>query len=182
MIKFESINQLRKWLDKNEVSLGLWGQSETKSIESLWREICAGESQIQDNPPLRNIKVVNIIIRRGDRVLIERKQQLVQNQVRYRGLPPAEKIRADESYIDAVIRGLNEELQIDPHDLKVLTSSVEPQISVHESQSYPGLATQYVVYEVEVEINNLPDQDFWTQETSINDPVVKHQWGWDYWK
>jgi ADP-ribose pyrophosphatase YjhB (NUDIX family) len=178
MIKFENIHQLKEWLEASGVNLECWGRYEAKTIEDLWREISSGESQIQDDPPMRMIQVVNIILRSKDRILVEEKQQLGRNQNRYRGLPPAEKVKTGECHIDAAIRGLKEELQISPDSIKIVTSSFAPQISIHESQSYPGLRTQYTVHEVEVETDNLPDEDFWTNETNIDKPLVRHHWKW----
>ena len=178
MIQFENIHQLREWLEANGVNLERWGRSDAKSAEDLWKEISSGESQIQDDSPLRMIHVVNIIIRSGDRILVEEGQQLGRNQKRYRGFPPAEKVKAGESHIDAAIRGLKEELQISPDSIRIVSSSVAPQISIHESQSYPGLRTQYTIHEVEVETDNLPDENFWTNETNVDDPVAKHHWKW----
>jgi len=179
MIKFESISQLRNWLEMNGVDLECWGQGDSKSVEDLWQEITSGETQIQENPPLRVVHVVNIIVRNGDKILVEGSQKIARNQVRYRGLPPAEKIKPGEGYIDAAIRGLKEELQINPDRIRIISSGDEPQSSIHESQSYPGLRSQYIIYNVEVKIDNLPDNDFWTNERNIGDPVRQHHWKWE---
>ena len=48
------------------------------------------------------------------------------------------------------------------------------------SWSYPGLLGQYTIHRVEVQVDDLPQESFWTAETSLeNDPTVRrHLWAW----
>lgn len=180
LVEFKSIEQLQKWLNSKEIDYSQWGKDNTKTIQNLWTEICQGESLIQDFPPLRIIQVVQILIRRGGKILVEDKQDLGNDGHRYRGMPPSEKIKPGENMMNAAIRGIEEELQVKRKDITKVLSSIKEKKETRESNSYPGLNTRYIIYEVEAEINNLPEQDFWTSESIDNhtDPVTRHQWKW----
>jgi len=180
MYKPENIHQLESWLISKVVNIAQWGTGAAKSVQDLWNEIASGESQLEDNPPQRVVEVVDVIVRAGNRILMEGKQQFSDGRQRYRGIPLSEKIKPGESHVDAAIRGLKEELQVNSSDVKVLEASLQPQLILEESQSYPGLRTKYVVHKVEVEVDNLPGQDFWTYESQSNhdDVVKRHQWHW----
>ncbi len=176
---FENVQQLNKWLSSKGIDTTQWGINNAKSVEDLWVEIVAGEAEIQDNSPLRIVYVVHIVIRDGDKILIEGEQRS-KNQQRYRGILPSEKIKGGESEVEAAIRGLEEELQVQSIDVKILEPSSAPRRETRISKSYPDLHTEYVISEVEAEIDNLPSEDFWTCETP-NDrdkPVKEHQWLW----
>jgi ADP-ribose pyrophosphatase YjhB (NUDIX family) len=179
MQNFENIHQLKNWLKLKGIDTTAWGMNNSKSVEDLWEEIVAGESEIHDSPPLRVVRVVQIVILDGGKILIE-EQQYSENQQQYRWLPPSEKIKHGESHIDAAIRGLKEELQVDPDDIKILQSPPNPEQGNRKTQSYPGLPTKYVVYTVEVEVDNLPREKFSTTEVSANvgNSIRRHQWLW----
>jgi len=180
MPEFKSIQQLSAWMASKGIDTKKWKIGSAKSVKDLWAEIAAGESRIQDDPPLRVVKVVNIVIRSGDTILVEGEQEFGQNQRRHRGILPSEKLKPGEDCIDAALRGIQEELQVEPTRVKVISSSPSPKTVISESQSYPGLHTKYVIYTVEVEIEDLPNEDFNTLEISNNhdDPVQKHIWRW----
>jgi hypothetical protein len=179
-IKIDHIEQLNNWLLSKGVDPSSWGLHNTKTVQNLWTEIALGESALQDDPPLRVIQVVHIIVRNGNRILVERKQNLGSNGSRYRNQPPSEKIRPGENPIDAALRGIEEELQVQRDRIRLLDSPLSKPEEVRESNSYPGLETKYIIYEVPVEISRLPDKDFWTDESIENrsDPVTKHHWFW----
>lgn len=181
MLNFNTIQHLKDWLIAKGIDQSQWGTDGTKTVENLWAEIVAGETELQDDPPLRLIRVVNIIVRQGDKILIEGEQEFGDNQRRYRGVPPAEKMKPRESHIEAALRGLAEELQVQPAQVKILPSPPQPQPLIQESQSYPGLRTKYLIYTVEVNIDGLPAEDFSTLEGSpagSHDPIKRHQWHW----
>lgn len=182
MLTFENINQLNEWLTSKGIDTTQWGQGDAKSVENLWAEIGQGESQLQDEPPLRVVRMVNLIIRDGPRILLEAEQEFGENQQRYRGHPPAEKIKPGESQVEAALRCLSEELQVTPDRVEILAWSEKPEQVRQESPSYPGLPTNYVRYEVEAKVAGLPSDPFWTTETGRDDgdPVKNHQWLWTF--
>jgi len=181
MSDLKNIRQLDQWLIAKGIDTAIWGTGAAKPVEDLWTEIVNGESRIEDDPPLRVVHVVNVIIRDGNRVLMEGVQEFDENRRRYRGAPLSEKMKPGEDYIGATLRGIEEELQVGPANVEITRSSPEPQFMLRESPSYPGLHTKYVVYTVEVKIENLPDHDFWTYEAQSNksDRVKRHQWQWE---
>jgi ADP-ribose pyrophosphatase YjhB (NUDIX family) len=151
-----------------------------KTVENLWAELAEGESQIQDDPPERQVQIVNIMIRAGDRLLVEGEQEFGANQSRFRGKPPAEKLKPGEDPVEAAVRCLHEEMEVDPRRVQILSWTEAPEPVRLDSPSYPGLATTYLRYEVEASVEGLPDQPFTTQETAHDDgdPVTSHQWLW----
>ena len=181
MHNFETIDQLNQWLTSKGIDATQWGTGGAKSVENLWAEIVEGESQIQDEPPLRLVQMVKVIIRDGNRILLEAEQEFGENQQRYRGQPPAEKIKPGESQVEAALRCLHEELQVSPSQVEILSWTSEPEQVCDESPSYPGLPTNYVRYEVEAKVVGLPREPFSTIETihDDGDPVKNHHWLWE---
>lgn len=50
------------------------------------------------------------------------------------------------------------------------------------SLSYPGLLTEYTFHSIQAEVDGLPDEAFWRENTAVHagDPVVRHLWVWRY--
>jgi hypothetical protein len=180
MLKLTTVHELKAWLSAHNIDVTAWGAGPAKSVENLWAELAAGESQLEDNPPLRQVRLVNLIIRRGNKMLVEAAQEFGDNQQRQRGLPPAEKIKPGETHQQAALRCLQEELQIDPAAVTILADTSQPRLQMQESPSYPGLRTQYWLYQVEAAVSGLPDTNFSTTESPHDDgdPVKIHQWIW----
>ena len=80
--QFTDIHALKAWLGKYEINYEEWGNSSSKSLNNLWQELEAGEVQLKDNPPLRVVDVVQIIIRRGELILVEAEQEFFNGQRR----------------------------------------------------------------------------------------------------
>ncbi|MCL4299690.1 MAG: NUDIX domain-containing protein [Anaerolineae bacterium] len=180
MPTFQSILELKTWLESKGIDTTRWGRDGAKTVENLWAELVEGESQLQDDPPQRQVRVVNVMIRAGQRLLVEGKQEFGANQSRYRGQPPAEKLKPGESPVEAAIRCLQEEMEINPKRVQILSWTEEPEQIWLDSPSYPGLTTRYTRYEVEARVENLPRRPFRTTETAHDDgdPVKYHQWLW----
>jgi NUDIX domain len=179
--KIQSLDELKAWLISKGVDISPWGTGATKKVESLWDEIVNGEIYLQDDPPLRITPVVQIIIRKGENILMESEQEFIDNRRRFRNHPPSEKIRQGEDYIDAVMRCLNEELQLEYHNIEILDSTYRQIQQENDSPSYPGLPTQYNIHRVEAKVDGLPSgENFWTIEAvqGREDPVKKHYWVW----
>ena len=131
-------------------------------------------------PPLRTVEVVQVIIRRGSRILLEVEQEFGNAQKRSRNLPPSEKLKAGENYISAAVRCLNEELGLKQAEIAFVGSGYEKIETITESPSYPGLQTRYTFHSIEAVAKGLPEKDFWRENTThINgDPVKRHLWAW----
>ncbi|MFN2122697.1 MAG: NUDIX domain-containing protein, partial [Candidatus Promineifilaceae bacterium] len=176
MIEFENERALEKWLESREIGWEAWGSARSKTIDNLWKEYEQGEISFRDDPPTRAVRVVQIILRREDYMLLEIAQEFGDGRVRRRELPPSEKIIANESQYEAAERCLNEELGLDPRDIQLLNSSSAGYKRVADSPSYPGLSTQYTVYTIEALAEGLPDEDFWRENkaAAVGDPVKRH--------
>jgi hypothetical protein len=126
------------------------------------------------------LTLVSVIIRAGQRMLVEEGQVLGENQYRYRGMPPTEKIKPGENPVEAAVRCLQEELDVNPDRVQILSWTAEPERTSQESPSYPGLATNYIRYKVEAKVKGLPRRPFSTTEAAHDDgdPVKNHQWLW----
>ena len=139
MKQFTDIHALEKWLSRHGINFKAWGNNNSKTLDHLWQELRAGEVQLIDNPPLRLVEVVQIVIRRGEMVLVEAEQEFFNGQRRYRDLPPSEKIRPGETVQNAASRCLQEELDLPP-DAFTLRPETHRQFQTNTSSiSYPGL-------------------------------------------
>ncbi len=178
--QFQTIDELRSWLVSNGIDICRWGRGTAKTVENLWDEISSGESRLQADPALRIIPVTQVIVRKGNDILIEAEQEFVDNRRRRRNHPPSEKMRRGEHFVDAAIRCLQEELGLDYQDIEIAPSTYRQIQRESESLSYPGLWTRYIFHIVEAKVNGLPNTDFWTFETGENekDAVKKHYWVW----
>jgi hypothetical protein len=180
-VSIVSLDKLHILLVAGGVDTALWGHGHTKSIDDLWSEIVAGESRIRRQPLQRVVPgVVNVLIRRGERELIETQQVFATGLTRHRHMPPAEKMRPGERPIDTAMRCLHEELGVARRDVEIVTSAHPPRREVGLSPSYPGLLTDYTFHTVEVRVNGLPDDDFVSDEYGVDGRtwIMRHYWTW----
>ena len=178
--QFTDIYALATWLSHYGIDFKAWGENSSKSLNHLWQELQAGEVQLMDTPPLRLVEVVQIIIRRGETVLVEAEQEFFNGQRRYRNQPPSEKIKPGETVQDAASRCLQEELAL-PKEAFLLRPETHRQYQTNtNSISYPGLPSQYNFHVIEAAVSTLPAEDFWRENQSdgIIDPVKRHRWEW----
>jgi hypothetical protein len=181
LIEFENIDQLQSWLLSKQVDLSTWGAVGSKSLANLWDEYEQGEVTFQDEPPLRIVQVVQVIIRRGNRILMEVEQEFSNHQRRSRQQPPSEKLKAGETYIEAAQRCLEEELGVSSGEMAFIGAGGYRQVQmIIDSPSYPGLATRYTFHSIEAIAKGLPDDDFWLDNRSFGngDPIRRHHWAW----
>lgn len=180
MLNFDTIYQLNEWLTAKGIDTTRWGMAGAKTVENLWAELVEKESQLQDDPPQRQVRIVNVMIHDGERLLVEGEQEFGANQSRYRGKPPAEKLKPGEDPVEAAFRCLQEEMGVNRNQVQILSWTEEPEQVLLDSPSYPGLTTNYMRYEVETNVKGLPRQSFTTTETAHDDgdPVKRHQWLW----
>lgn len=179
--EFASAGDLRRWLAGQGVDLTAWGRGGHKSVDHLWDEIERGETQIQEEPLLRLVDVVQVVVRRGERALIETEQELVGGGRRRRNRPPSEKMQPGESYLEAALRCLREELGVKRSDVTLLHDTYRRKQRDAPSPSYPGLHTRYTFHQVEAEVEGLPEGAFSTHERAgeRGDPVETHHWTWE---
>ena len=178
--EFASAGDLHQWLVELGVDLTAWGQGEHKGVEHLWEEIAQGETQIQEKPPLRLVDVVQVVVRQGGRMLLEEGQDLADGRWRERNRPPSEKMRPGESYLEAALRCLREELGVKRADVNLLHDTYRREETEGPSPSYPGLRTHYTFHLVEARVEGLPEGDFETKEQAggRREPVETHHWTW----
>lgn len=183
--KIDSIETLSNWLTTHHISYEMWGKHLTKSLEMLLEEVMNGECALLSPPAVRSLSVVQVLIRQNGNVLIEKEQLLCDERIRQRESPPSEKMLISESWHQAAIRCVVEELQISKEQVEVLSKHCDPIVKIRFSESYPGLKSQYKLFPVEVKLPPLPLVDFWTDEKSgeEGDHVIgKHKWGWEPWE
>lgn len=180
-LTFDDPNALTTWLAARGVLLADWGQGGAKTAADLWAEVACGETTLGDNPPRRTVSVVQVLIRRGERMLTEIEQEMTDGRRRARGWPPSEKLKRDEDALAAARRCLAEELGIAaPPD--ALCEGAPLYEHTVDSPSYPGLPTTYRVHTMtsdDADLSTvLPDADFWLENSAPADPVRRHRWGW----
>lgn len=180
MNQFANSAALKTWLGQYNINYEAWGNHSSKSLDNLWQELQAGEVQLKDNPPLRVVDVVQIIIRRNDLILVEAEQEFFNGQRRSRNQPPSEKIKPGETVQEAACRCLHEELDLPLHAIVLHMESHRQHQTNTNSISYPGLPSQYNFHLVEAAVSGLPLEDFWRENHTdgIVDPVKRHRWAW----
>jgi len=179
--QFTDIHALEVWLEKYKINYKKWKNSNSKSLQNLWQELEAGEVQLKDNPPLRVVDVVQIIIRRDDLMLVEAEQEFFNGQHRFRNQPPSEKVKPGEAIQEAAYRCLQEEIGVPPESITLNMESHQQHQTDTISFSYPGLPSHYNFHLVEAAVAGLPEEDFWHENLAGDnriDPVKRHRWSW----
>lgn len=175
--KFQGIDELAAWLAEAGIDTTDWGRGESKRIEDLWLEYQAGEVIFEDKPPARRLVVAEIIIRRGDAVLLELEQEFSDGRRRARLVPPSEKLKSGEEPRAAALRCLREELGLAEGEASL---GDEEGVTEHAafSPSYPGLPTHYRFHTFSGTAESLPDEDFYRENLALDDPIRRQLWGW----
>ena len=181
MQEFKQLTDLVNWLTTNDVALAFWGTENSKTVENLWDEYVGGEVSFQDDPPLRIVEVVQLIIGRDDKILVEEEQEFSNGQRRFRNRPPSEKIKHGETIEAAALRCLQEELGLTSAQIDFDNAEPRKTEKILESPSYPGLMTRYTLHTFEIQAASLPNQAFWRQNSAAGpgDPVKRHLWDWE---
>lgn len=171
---------LETWLAAAGIDTTNWGRDNAKTVADLAREIASGESTLQNDPPRRVVQVVQVIIPRGDNVLIETAQEFADGRVRRRDHVPSEKMLPNEEPIVAARRCLKEELGLNTDQLLGPPTYTNFSKKVIDSPSYPGLTTEFTMHQVRVETDALPTESFSTQNLAHadGDPVKSMRWAW----
>jgi hypothetical protein len=181
LVTLATQEDLCDWLARKKISTERWGKGQMKGVEDLWSELDTGESVLTDRPPRRRVSCVSLVIRWGDKQLLEVGQKLANGETRQRRQSPAEKMYPGEDAETAAFRCVKEELGIAP-ELCRIVPDMRPKKHENDkvSPSYPGLKTRYLVHEIEMEVPGLPRTAFHTQEAagSRDTAVVMHHWDW----
>ena len=167
-------------LRRQGIDTTLWGVNSSKRVADLWQEMVLGETELQHDPLLRVVSVVQVLILRGDRVLLEVEQTFQDGRVRQRHQPPSDKMKPGEAVEVAALRCLAEELSIAAARVQLRGHSYQQTEEIKESPSYPGLKSCYRMHTITADVAGLPETDFWTEETATNsqDPIQHHHWAW----
>ncbi|PRW57309.1 hypothetical protein C2E21_4331 [Chlorella sorokiniana] len=176
--------ELAAWLASGGIEVACFGHGSAKTLEQLWEEVEAGETQLflEEGRPLREVSVLNVLLTNGQgQTLYEEAQVLPNGSRRPRGLPLSEKLLPGEAWQEAVVRGVMEELgpvlPANPQ-VEVDEASMQESVETKESQSYPGLLSKYVCKRVSARVlSGLPEGAFTTNEQR-SDGLLQHCWVW----
>ena len=126
------------------------------------------------------MQAVRVVIRRERFVLIEAYQEFSSGRRRARGRPPSEKMQPGESYTEAALRCLREELGVTPERVQLRLETYRRKVREADPDSYPGLCTRYTFHVVDADVQGLPGRDFHTREgtTGPGEPIGVHYWQW----
>jgi hypothetical protein len=180
-INIHTIRDLKDCLRANAIELSDWGKGNAKNLEQLFEEIINGECWLHANPLIRVLPIVQVLIHADGNILVETAQELTDQRMRERNLPPSEKMKPNEDWHSATIRCVEEELSVTPNQINFVTRDCTPIVRQRNSQSYPGLSSQYHIYKVDVLIDSLPVHDFWTDEkkgSNQDNAILRHHWSW----
>jgi NUDIX domain len=148
------MNLIQVLLD-NSIDTAGWSRDRgTKDLHDLQAEIDCGEAKLEsiDGILTRVISVVNIVVnvRLGDKlfILVEDKQIFFTGAIRQRGLKNlAEKIKPDETPLQAAHRAIHEEIGLNFAGEWLFTGTkMQQQIS----PSYPNLNSCYQMFEFQI--------------------------------
>jgi len=172
---------LRGFLEARDVPLHRWGHGDAKRVSDLLDELREGDCVLESHTSERRVSIAVGLIRRpggDDRILLELEQVLDDGRVRRRLQPFGEKVKTEEAPLEAIARGMREELGLKPGEYTVLPKHRKATERT-ESPSYPGVVSVYERHTFEIRTTVLPDGDFWREDRSQDaTPAVRHRWGW----
>lgn len=148
---------LEKLLKEFQIPIIHFGTGKAKKISDLLEEINNGDCEfvISQKGLCRKVSVVRIKILYKDFILIEDRQVFKDGRERKRELSHlGEKIHCDEEVKTALKRACAEELGIES-SLDYISCGVEKE--TRYSSSYPGLKSEYLLYDFTV---TLKDEQF----------------------
>lgn len=189
----KNIEELQQKLIQYGINFNNWNiASGNKSVEQLLKEIKNGDCILieENNNLYRSVKVANVTILSDDEQyrLVE-KAHLNQNRevVKERGNNVlSEKIETGETVLNAIVRGIKEELgeKYNKNIVFLNEESMNVKNEEKSSYSYPGLKALYTFYETSVKIPLLtqdypPPQSFVTEERNSDGSFKRYiEWEW----
>ena len=157
-IQIRSLDHLRSVLSENQIDYSNWGGNATKPIEKLWEEIELDETRIrtEEGDIFRVVGVANVFVKyrsaEGELLqLWEERQEFANGSSRPRNNAfLAEKGSSTEDYLEWAARALKEELglTIPTSRIQTLCNKMKPDENI--ITSFPGLKSQYHIFEFEV--------------------------------
>lgn len=179
-VTFDDRAELSEWLREHGVDTRPWGHGAAKTIDDLLAEIRKGESIMRNEPPLRSVIAVRVVVRREGHILIEASQGFSSGRRRARERPPSEKMYPQEHYADAAIRCLREELGVAAQQIALRHETYRRKEWQGDPASYPGLCTRYTFHIVDAIVQGLPEHNFSTHEQAAGpgEPIALHFWEW----
>lgn len=152
------MNELLTKLAAYGIDLARFGHGEAKSVAHLYAEIDSGEAELieRGGQLIRRVAVLNVDVFAdvGGRrmVLTEDRQVFADGRPRRRALPSSvsEKLHKGEDRETAVARALAEELGIGRF---TRISAFAETATTRESQSFPGILSEFAVHHVAVLID-----------------------------
>ena len=172
--------ELNAWLTKNGIDTSLWGTGKAKRVENLMDEVEKKESTLYllGGKVFRCLTVVKVVVRHPDlpeHHLACYRQTMEDGRERPRNELPSEKAFAGERARAAAERCLTEEMgdHLTPANVTLYDDTLVGWDEVVESPSFPGLCTQYRLYQMEATIPSLPRHAFVSVEGK-----KRHAWEW----
>ena len=156
-----NLSELEKILSTSGIDTSHFGRGGAKSLESLLKEIVLGETTLFQTASGKLLRIVeiataDIFYRDKDGItwkLKEEKQVFKDGRIRIRVRERSisEKILPKESTIEAIKRGIYEELGISSPSLNIQEEGSETHSFI--SWSYPGLQSIYLNYYFLIELD-----------------------------
>jgi len=157
-------------------------------LKELYTEINAGDCYLEFVPSIpdslrRYVKVVQVIIHKGSKVLIETREYDPHRGYKTINRPLSGKIRPTELLSAATKREICEELAIETNRIVTIISSAIPTSKEHPSHTFNNILTHYYSYVVHAFIRDLPNGEFSTveQPNSSTETERIHEWVWVTW-
>ncbi len=144
---------LKRLLEAYCIPLEEWGVGSAKTLEHLEREIEEEETSLVPvgGELVRKVRGVSIAVRYGPYDLVEDRQEFPDGRVRHRhALGVSEKLKGEEDSLLAALRALREELGIEVSADSL--TFLGQQTTTKASSSYPGLMSQYEMWDYEFEM------------------------------
>lgn len=186
-VQVTSVEELSMFLASTGIDVSSYGTSPYKSMSELYQEIVNNETKLlrKEQGVVRSIAVATARIRNPidkNKVLYEAKQEWPAiSRVRCRNILPAGKMIHGTAYEDNIAREIREELgtALTPSSkIEVDLNSIEVKKTCETSRSYPGLITEYTTYKADVNVTEIPSENFITQEeTELSGVLISH-WEW----
>ena len=137
-------------------------------VARLFSELRLNGTQLQDWGAGRLIRVVHVV-----RLLIRGNNTVLLEQTR---LPSKKFDPVTENVLEIASITVRKEFPLDVSIAKVVLRDRKPMIEISKtSPSYPGLATKYVLYTVEVSVSGLPNTETFT---TVESSGKQHSWTW----
>lgn len=160
--RFRSEGDLRHFLHSYGVHTESWGRG-SKDVDDLYEELSCGETRLvlrRDGTVLRlkRAAAARVLFNdQGRQLMLQRKEQVFRNGTVRSDfsdrLSISEKLQPKEKAKKALIRGLGEELQLDP------PFSIRPRgtsVDIAVSKTFPGLVTKSTRHRFDVHLH--PEQ------------------------